>query len=401
VAKHSIEIKQVPGTSLSQRYLDTLFNTWPDEGSVSLHQEKIVNIRESVYITEIKFGPETFRSVIDTGSADTWIVQQGFKCLSPLTKAEVPPSRCRFSRAYNVTRTWKPIENQHYNISYMDGEFLNGKMGRETVSLGGVTVEDQEVGIVHWAAWNGDGISSGLVGLAFPSVTRAYPGNEPTRDVRGQNVPYDPIFTSMYKKNLTDPWFSIALNRFYESPGSVAFGGLPGPHIRFVNDWVSTPMRYLHISETATNAQKPADYQFYVTGIDGWDFHNTESEINYSAWKHKTIIDTGSTLSLLPEHIVAAINGGEAWDPPAVLSPTTRQWVVKCNAKPPRVGIKLGGKTIYWQDEDLISATGGAPDCVSGIQPGKTSILGGTFLKGVVAVFDIGAAELRFAQRVR
>jgi Eukaryotic aspartyl protease len=393
---HILNIKAVPGKSISQRYYNVLFE--PEE-TLAAHQEKVVNIRESVYITEIKFGSETFKSVIDTGSADTWIVQHGFICLNPSTKLEISSHRCKFSKTYNLTKSWKPIPDQHYNISYMDGEFLNGKMGRETVTLGGIPVDEQEVGLVHWAAWNGDGYSSGLVGLAFPSVTRAYQGLDPQKDVRGASVPYDPIFTSMWKKNLTEPYFSVALNRFYESPGAIAFGGLPGPNVRFASDWVKTPMRYLHVNEG--DKEKPIDYQFYVVEVDGWEFNNTENEINYNSLKHKTILDTGSTLTLLPEHIVSAINGGDAWDPPAVISPTTKQWVVKCNAKPPKVGIKLGNQTLHWQDEDLISATGGAPDCVSGIQPGKTSILGGTFLKGVVAVFDIGAAEIRLAQRIR
>jgi hypothetical protein len=385
---------------LSQKVIRTAFDDWPeDELTYSRHHEHIVNVRESVYITEVKFGPESFRSVIDTGSADTWVVQHGFVCLNSMTKTEIPASRCKFSRTYNVTSTFKLLEDQHYNISYMDGEFLNGKMGLETVTFAGVTVENQEVGIVHWAAWNGDNISSGLVGLGWPSVTRAYAGLDPSKDVKGDNIPYDPIFTSMYKKNLTDPFFTVALNRYYESPGSIAFGGLPGPNVRFINDWVRTPMKYLQVSDKSKN--QPLDYQFYVVGIDGWEFNNTENDNSYSNTQTRLILDTGSTLSLLPEDIVAAINGGDAWDPPAQQNAVNKQWVVKCNAKPPRVGIRIGDKVVYFQEEDLISATGGAPDCVSGIQPGKTTILGGTFLKGVIAVFDVGGAEIRLAQRVR
>jgi len=45
--------------------------------------------------------------------------------------------------------------------------------------------------------------------------------------------------------------------------------------------------------------------------------------------------------------------------------------------------------------------------CISGIQNSKgsgttaVSILGGIFMKNVVAVFDIGAAEMRLANRIR
>ena len=97
-------------------------------------------------------------------------------------------------------------------------------MGTEDVTFGGILVPDQEFGLINYAAWNGDSVSSGLTGLAFPSVTRAYPGTNPKTDKKGGNVPYDPLFTSMWKKKLVPPHFSVALNRAGEKPGVIALG---------------------------------------------------------------------------------------------------------------------------------------------------------------------------------
>lgn len=49
-------------------------------------------------------------------------------------------------------------------------------MGKETVTLGGITVEQQEVGLVNLAGWIGDDFTSGLLGLAYPSITSAFAG---------------------------------------------------------------------------------------------------------------------------------------------------------------------------------------------------------------------------------
>lgn len=43
-------------------------------------------------------------------------------------------------------------------------------MGTEEVTVAGITV-DQEVALVTAAAWEGDGATSGLMGLAYPALS--------------------------------------------------------------------------------------------------------------------------------------------------------------------------------------------------------------------------------------
>lgn len=97
-----------------------------------------------------------------------------------------------------------------------------------------------------------------------------------------------------------------------------------------------------------------------------------------------------------------------------------------CDAKPPKFAVTVGGMDFYISSEDLMPtgvlnkgtdvcilvvrdqyANVRLPTdpksrrCVTGIQPMKdgASILGDSFLKNVIAVFDIGASEMRFAAR--
>lgn len=394
----------MPGVSISQKYISFLQDA-PTPNIITSKWDEIYNVRESVYMANITVGGQQFLNVIDTGSSDTWLVSQKYVCLNHSSpRKEIADQKiCRFGKPYMESRTFEPINDQHYNISYIDGEFLNGPMGRETISLAGVTVEKQEFGLINLAAWSGDGWTSGLTGLAFPSVTRAYPGTDPKKDVKGLSYKYDPLLTSMIKKKLVPPLFSVALNRSWEKPGALAIGGLPGGSIKHTNDWVRTPMQYLRFNRDSNDPKRPNDYQFYIIEVDGWDlprqvFNKDGQDI--AKKPQKMILDTGSTLTQLPPALAAAINGGNAWSPPAWLNNDTNQWMVDCNAKPPKIGTKFGSKTLYFGAEDLVF-TGRRDLCVSGIQPGSAFIAGGSFLKSILAVFDIGAAEIRLAQRVR
>lgn len=61
------------------------------------------------------------------------------------------------------------IPDEHMNLTYGDLETVSGLMGYEDVTLGGITVH-QEVGLINRAAWFGDGVSSGMVGLAYSAM---------------------------------------------------------------------------------------------------------------------------------------------------------------------------------------------------------------------------------------
>src|SRR6201999_1040852 len=114
-----------------------------------------------------------------------------------------------FGPGYHQTDAFVPIPGTFMDVVYSSGESVRGKLGYETVTLGNITVNNQTVGIMQKGNWNGDGISSGLLGMAFPNDTNAFKG--PNLDT--DRVPYSPLFTSMYQRDLIKPYFSIAINR--------------------------------------------------------------------------------------------------------------------------------------------------------------------------------------------
>jgi hypothetical protein len=380
-----------------------------------VHEAPIKNVANLVFLTTASFGNQSFTAVIDTGSSDTWIIGTPFTCMSHSTNESaagepIANAACRFGHPYRLSSTWVDVADQEFVGNYADGEVLEGRIGRETVRLGGVLVTNQTVGLVNKARWTGDGISSGLVGMAFPSFTKALLMNSSTPIV------YDPVFFNMWKKEIISPVFSLALNRPDEEPGTMALGGLPAAaHIRYRHEWARAPMEHVMIAAHYDLEEVGEDKRKHVTGMDRWDYalyavNVTGFEIGDKELELTTrvIIDSGTTMSFLPEPVVSAM--AAAFQPPAQI--LDQVLLVECAAEAPVFGIKFGERTIYIDGEDLImrgnktqsicALSIQAPSTEKSDEPEtKVSLLGGPFLRSVVTVFDVGAAELRFANRIR
>ena len=81
-------------------------------------------------------------------------------------------------------------------------------------------------------------------------------------------------------------------------------------------------------------------------------------------------------------------------------------YYARCNATVPAFGVQLGGTTFYMAPEDLLrqsvrDETG--EWCRIGVTDSDSNVhvLGVTFLTNVVAVFDVGNQEMRFAKRTK
>lgn len=93
------------------------------------------------------------------------------------------------------------------------------------------------------------------------------------------------------------------------------------------------------------------------------------------------------------------------FDPPAAWLGSGGASYAPCNATVPQVGVRFGTQTYFFSPKDLLNQnirdveTGKL--CRVGLYDAEVGpyILGMTFLNNVVAVFDIGNNEMRFASR--
>lgn len=110
------------------------------------------------------------RNELMTVLASQWVVESGFTCIDLETGRETSAAECGFGSYYTKDLTFKQTSGEEFEIEYGDGEYLTGIIGTETVKLAGVTVTGQTIGVVTSAAWEGDGTTSGLTGLAYTAM---------------------------------------------------------------------------------------------------------------------------------------------------------------------------------------------------------------------------------------
>ncbi len=119
---------------------------------------------------------------------------------------------------------------------------MAGQVGYQDITIAGITVKKQESILVDTVAYRGDGLTSGILGLAYPIVGRVFSNTSSSPRIPGSPAhhKYDPIFTNMYKQGLVPPVFSVAVDKKNQS-GYLAFGGLPPVDIS--HDFAKTPIR--------------------------------------------------------------------------------------------------------------------------------------------------------------
>lgn len=103
----------------------------------------------------------------------------------------------------------------------------------------------------------------------------------------------------------------------------------------------------------------------------------------------------------LPSAIADSVNS--LFPPPASYDASSGMYIVDCSAKTPEFGFTINNTTFYHNGEDLIYQTSDGA-CMSSLVSSESvsigritlNIVGVSFLKNVVAVFDFGRNEMKF-----
>ena len=199
----------------------------------------------------------------------------------------------------------------------------------------------------------------------------------------------------MYKDGLiAHDYFSLLIERDTSGPsGYLAFGGVP--NVKFTQNFTSTPIIITNVDSY------PDSYDFYTINIDSIKLNG--AAIASSGGKSvEYIIDSGTTLNYVPTSVITKIATG--YSPAATYSSDYGAYIVSCTAKSPKISIAINGVLFPINPLDMILDIGGGV-CISGFNDGGSSdtadifILGDTFQKNVVTLFDVGATTMQFAGR--
>lgn len=384
-----------------------------DTGSLPVnHTASLISAEYgTTFNADVTFGNQTFKLLVDTGSSDTYVVKDGFACIDSDTNLEIPRKECMCHGTYTQTSTYRSIPDQIFGVQYGNG-IASGVMAHEDVTLAGITVPGQTVGIATRSNPMGDTTNSGVLGLAYPSLTSAHAKNQTNNETYWYHrETYTPLLNSMYEQGLIEePYFSVALAHTPRDNSSTTFGGYLTlgdlPPVAHDPDFATVPVEILDaIPKKFTSGKRTRSYWAFT--VSAVTYGNETEAPTTNSTKFQVFTDTGNDFSILPSAVVDPINA--QFDPPAKFNSTLGASLVDCNAKAPTFGVEIGGQMFYHKGEDLIFQVDDGI-CVSGLISSdrvasggigiQLNILGVPFLKNVVAVHDFGKHELRFAQRL-
>ncbi|KAI0857495.1 eukaryotic aspartyl protease [Xylaria cubensis] len=323
---------------------------------------------DSEYLSPVQIGtpPQTLNLDFDTGSSDLWVFS-----------SETPKTQVSGQTVYNIQQssTAKLLSGASWDISYGDGSSSGGKVYLDTVSIGGITVENQAVESATNVslAFTQRPDTDGLVGLAFSVLNTVKPSQQST-------------FFDNAMRNLAAPLFTANLRA--AEPGNYNFG--------FIDPTEFTGQ----IAYTSVNTSAG----FWQITSQGFKVGGSATMI---ASTHEAIADTGTTLMLVPDNIAAAYY---AQVPGAVnAAQTAGGYVFPCSTTLPSYTAIIGqyqavipGDLINFSPVDGNSFAD-ATTCFGGIQAVPAgfpfAIYGDVFLKSQFVVFHGGDAQLGLAPK--
>jgi Eukaryotic aspartyl protease. len=120
----------------------------------------------------ITFGDhQSFPMEIDTGSSALWL----------FTTTNTPANETNGHPLYNPddSSTYANVEGYTFDIEYADGTGLSGPVGTEDVTIGGITVQGQYIGVPDDVRTNPNVLQAGCLGMA-PNPFTMTPNDQKT-----------------------------------------------------------------------------------------------------------------------------------------------------------------------------------------------------------------------------
>lgn len=171
-----------------------------------------------------------------------------------------------------------------FEIQYVDGSTASGAYFTDDFTIGGTTVKDLQIGLADETT-----IGTGILGIGFNL-------NEAAEQV------YSNLVTSLVNQSLiTTTAYSLYLNDYYSSTGSILFGGVDTE--KFIGTLAIVPI--LPDSQSG-------NYSSFTVALTGLSFASSngtsyDQSLSSEDGSLDSILDSGTTLTYLPDAIAIEI----------------------------------------------------------------------------------------------
>jgi hypothetical protein len=336
----------------------------PANGTVVAQPEHI----DIAYLCPVEIGtpPQTLLMDFDTGSSDFWVFS-----------TQLPSNVTYGHDVYNPAKSSSAtmLDGSTWGIGYTDGSSAGGNVYLDDVNIGNTNVINMAVGAAQniTGLYIGEYPMGGIVGLANSSINTVQPTAQKT------------FFDHAIAEGLTEPVFTANLKK--GAPGNYNFG--------YIDD-----------------AEYTGDITYVPVNTTGglWGFTNNGYAVGndpFVSHSINAIVDTGSTLLLLPNAIVHAyydqVRGSEN-------NSAYGAMVFPCEADLPELTLGIGsykavvpGSHLNWHN----AMVNGDVMCVGGLQSigyanDDSAIFGDVFFKSQFVVFSgtTNSPSLGFAEGV-
>lgn len=290
---------------------------------------------------------------------------------------------------------------------------MNGTYVTDTVSVGGASISDQQLGLAYYTKdvmipSASQVVANGILGLGYPQLTQA------SQD-QGAYNPF--VFNLAAKGLLQEPVFSIFLNSISEPEwsGEIIFGGID--HDKYVGN-----LTYLPVAGVSLSGSGDPFYYYWMVYAHGIGVTNStyENPVYKLRDVGAFILDTGTTLTYLPTAVASSVVDAIAGPNNYALDRQSGVYIVDCAVaqssarfelqmlqddtnrnEPVILSVPASELVIPVDGTDAASATtcmfGIAPLAGSGAIGSNLYLIGDSVLRSAYMVFDMGQNRVGLA----
>ncbi|KAK9486484.1 aspartic peptidase domain-containing protein [Lipomyces starkeyi] len=349
------------------------------------------------YIATISLGSpaQMVKVQLDTGSSDLWVQAS----TNPFCAAKT--TNCEESGTFNAAEssTFSQLQNDPFNISYVDTSAAEGIYATDTLEIGNATIDNFVFGYAE------DSNSSlGVLGVSFTLGE--------TSDQSYPNLPY-----RLKRDGIIDlVAYSLWLNDLDANVGSILFGGIDTG--KFAGELSVIP---IYPAVTVQNTEYFADFNVTLTGISVSSSSDAKRKtIVYGTsdalvTDHNTIytvLDSGTSLGTFPLPILAGIVDALGLSDVAQYQDQSALYQVDCSlmTSDTLVEFEFGGKAsvVVTMDQfiQVLSTDAFGQDlCAIAVQASQSLdqysesyIIGDTVLRSAYVVYDLENRMIGLAQ---
>lgn len=318
---------------------------------------------------------------IDTGSSDVWLPANGLSiCSESVAEGGGCPGGTFGSGS---SSSFSVVEQDGFNISYVDGTGVAGDYFTDVFAIGGATIKGLEMGLASSGT-----IGQGIMGIAY--------NNSEANIQTGNGTTYPNLPNQMVDEGFINTIaYSLWLNDLDSNTGSVLFGGIDTA--KYTGNLMS-----VNVYPSTRGSSQITSFTVAFTSLSATSSSGTD-QLTSPTFAEAAILDSGTTITLLPDNLAQMVFEELG----ATFEQSLGAVVVPCNLANANGSINfgfggVGGPVISVGVKELVTplvlTSGRVPTykngetaCQLGIQPaGDLPVLfGDTFLRSAYAVYDL------------